>query len=234
MISKFLCTCLSSVPLLMIHSLWLLLYKDSLFEYFFAWCDICGRLHSWGISFFNAESNPPQVFLLVCNLACTTLQETGQKESECHQSRDLHKPKSHKCYVQTFDRVSNILDVQLVSVECDGQHSLFSAFVSPHFIPHPGLVGVLCLTTSLNKQYNHSSPLLISSSPFYLLYWSIALSNYPSQAGKWSNCLECNYSGSLKGGHCVEVRLHNSETALFVLQKDNEGIWLATERLKYS
>lgn len=41
--------------------------------------------------------------------------------------------------------------------------------VSPHHVFHPAscLIGVLCLTTSFNKQYNHSPPVLISSSPFY-------------------------------------------------------------------
>lgn len=78
------------------------------------------------------------------------------------------------------------------------------------FILHPALIGVLCLTTSFNKQYNHSPPVLISSSPFYQLCWSIAFSNYPSPAGEWSNCLECNYSGSVKGGHCAQLRLHFS------------------------
>lgn len=32
---------------------------------------------------------------------------------------------------------------------------------------HPALIGLLCLTASLNKQYNHSSPVLIPSAPLY-------------------------------------------------------------------
>lgn len=32
------------------------------------------------------------------------------------------------------------------------------------FVLHPSLIKVLCLTAPLNKQYNHSSPVLIPSS----------------------------------------------------------------------
>lgn len=70
----------------------------------------------------------------------------------------------------------------------------------------PLVTSFICPPYSINKRT--AAPFLIS--PLLKLCLRIALSNYPSQAGEWSNCLECNYSGSLKGGHCADLRPHIS------------------------
>lgn len=152
-----------------------------------------------------------------------TWQETGQKDSQVPPVVTFHPftPTQKKQdrtdsiwqiikYMKRSAHVFKLIDLML----CMELYLLITSFIL-----HPALIGLLCLTTSFNKQYNHSPPVLISSSPFYQLCWSIAFSNYPFPAGEWSNCLQCNYSGFCERGSLCAAKTSLQWIALFVLQK---------------
>lgn len=161
---------------------------------------------SWGYLSFKTQREicPPKVFLLVWKSLSNLTRKwwEGQTSATCWDFNSSSNPG------KVAEKKRGVLK-DAWGIGSASSQRLYLHIVS--FVPHPSLIGVLCLTASLDKQYNHSSPVLIPSSSLSWLSWSIALSNYPSRAGEWSNCLECNYSGSLKGGHCVELRLQFSE-----------------------